>query len=193
MTPRHAIRSPRRRTKGARRLWRGAARAFPVAAFGVAAALLLAAVLGYRPYIITGRSMQGTIDLGSVVVARPVPVSTLEVGDIIVYRPPASSGVNRVITHRIASIEASVPGAAVMRTKGDANATADPWTFTLDRSEQARVMFHIPVLGFPLSLLTSRAWRLLLVGVPGALIGISAVADLLALSRGRRRSTVVTG
>ena len=36
----------------------------------------------------------------------------------------------------------------MFRTKGDANESADPWTFTLAKGEQARVKLGVPYVGF---------------------------------------------
>ena len=56
----------------------------------LALAFLLPAAFGLQRYVITGGSMDGTIDLGSVVFEEVVPVADLEVGDVITYqsRPP---------------------------------------------------------------------------------------------------------
>src|SRR5215211_1501787 len=70
----------------------------------LAATMLLPAAFGYQRYVITGGSMQGTYDRGSIVFDKAVPVSDLEVGDVITYTPPASSGVDGLITHRIVPI-----------------------------------------------------------------------------------------
>ena len=78
-------------------------------------AFLVPSLLGYQRYVITGTSMTGTIDLGSVAFERVVPVADLEVGDVITYQPPAESGLDHLVTHRIVAIKGDT-----FRTQGDA-------------------------------------------------------------------------
>src|SRR5690606_16815688 len=44
---------------------------------------------GYERYVITGGSMSGTFEKGSIAFEKPVPVEDLAVGDVITYMPPA--------------------------------------------------------------------------------------------------------
>lgn len=142
------------------------------------AVLVLPAALGWQRYVIVSGSMTGTYDRGSLVLDEVVPVSSLKVGDVITYRPPAGSGPDGLVTHRIASITADKLGHPVYRTKGDANASADPWTFSLRNREQARVRAGIPYAGFALAALSRRDLRMLVVGVPAALIALMTLAGL---------------
>jgi signal peptidase I len=143
----------------------------------VAAAMLLPAAFGYHRYVITGSSMQGTYDRGSIVFDKPVPVSALEVGDVITYTPPADTGVRGLITHRIVSIHDGKRGES-FRTKGDANEKADPWRFELSQPTQARVDFSIPYLGFGIAALSMLPVRMLIIGLPALLIAVALLARL---------------
>lgn len=158
-----------------------------IAAFALAVLIAGPIAFGYRHYVVTGGSMEPTIPLGSLVLTRPVPVADLKAGDVITYVPPSGSGVSGPVTHRIVSIDRDERGARVFRTRGDANASADPWTFTLDRRVQPRVAFHVPVLGQVFALLAAPAGRLGLIGLPAALIGVLSLRDLFAVIRARRR------
>ena len=148
-------------------------------AAGLCFGLLVAlpGAVGWQRYVITSGSMTGTYDRGSLVLDEVVPVSRLSVGDVITYRPPAGAGPGGLVTHRIASI-ARERGRLVFRTKGDANAAPDPWTFSLARPRQARVRVGIPYAGFALAALSRRQLRMLLVGVPAALIALVSLAGL---------------
>lgn len=120
-------------------------------------------LLGFRSYAITGGSMESTIAKGALIVDRIVPVSTLEVGDVITYRPPERSD---LVTHRIISIDTETSSAPLFRTKGDANESVDPWTFTLDSDRQVRYVFQVPYVGYALLIFGSPLMRtLLLVGL----------------------------
>jgi signal peptidase len=109
------------------------------------------------------------------VVDDVVPVSQLKVGDVITYLPPTG---DHLITHRIAWIGHDPSGARVFRTKGDANPVADPWTFRLDRPEQARVRFGVPYAGHALLALGRRDVRMALITFPAVLIAFFNLAGL---------------
>src|SRR3954452_9802222 len=126
------------------------------AALALALAVLVPALLGYQRYVITSGSMTGTYDRGSLVYDRVVPTTSLRVGDVITYDPPAGAGPAGLVTHRIVSTSGGPGGARVFRTKGDANAVPDPWTFTLRQTRQARVAFHVPYIGYALAALADR-------------------------------------
>lgn len=139
--------------------------------------MLLPALLGYHRYVITGDSMTGTYDRGSVLYSQEVPVEELREGDVITYVPPRSSSGN-LVTHRIISIRDTRDGERVLRTKGDANKTADPGRFTLDGPTQARASFAIPYLGYAYAALSVREVRMAVIGLPAALIALALLVGL---------------
>ena len=142
------------------------------------AILALSALMGWQRYVIVSGSMSGAYDRGSLVLDEVVPVASLKVGDVITYRPPAGSGPDGLVTHRIVSIDAGKGGQRVFRTKGDANAVADPWTFTLPDATQARVRAGLPYVGFAIAALSDRRVRMLVIGLPAALIAFTSLAGL---------------
>lgn len=162
----------------ARRVSAVLATALCVACLTLAALMLLPGLFGYQRYVITSGSMTGSYDRGSVVVDDVVPVADLRVGDVITYTPPAGSGPDGMITHRIASIEADQLGRPLFRTKGDANPSVDPWTFTLDQPTQARVSFHVPYVGYLFAALGFRWVRFLVIGLPALLIAVATIGRL---------------
>jgi signal peptidase I len=159
-----------------RRLGTALATALCAVCLSLAGLMLLPGLLGYQRYVITSGSMTGTYDRGSVVFADVVPVSDLRVGDVITYTPPAGSGPDGLVTHRIVSIGADQFGRPLFQTKGDANEAADPWTFTLDEPTQARADFQIPYAGYVLSALSIREVRMFVIGLPALLIAVAVVA-----------------
>jgi signal peptidase I len=140
----------------------------------VVAAILLPAALGLQRYVITGASMTGTIDRGSIVYARLAPVRALEVGDIITFAPPGQA---KPITHRIVSITVK-EGQRLFNTKGDFNQAVDPWTITFPQPRLAKYAYHIPYLGYFLGLLSVRSVRMGLIGLPALVIAISLLWSL---------------
>lgn len=144
----------------------------------LAAILLIPAALGYQRYVIVSGSMTGTYDRGSIVFDREVPVSGLKVGDVITYEPPPGASSEKLITHRIAWIGTDKQGQRTFRTKGDANETADPWTFNLDKPEQAEVAFSVPYVGYALAALSIPTVRMLAIGVPAVLVALLILAGI---------------
>jgi signal peptidase I len=141
--------------------------------------LIVPSVMRWERYVIVSGSMTGTYDRGSLVFDEIVPVKTLKVGDVITYRPPPGSGPEGLVTHRIRSIGRDPKTCGrVFRTKGDANAVADPWTFTLPDRTQARVVTGAPYVGFVLAALAQRKFRMVLVGVPALLIALIVLGGL---------------
>ncbi len=148
----------------------------------LAVAYVLPSLMGYQRYIITGGPMTGTYDKGSVVFEKVVPSKDVKVGDVITYLPPASSGVSNLVTHRVVSAEPGVHG-TVYRTRGDANPSTDPWTFTLDAAEQPVVAFHVPYVGWALLYLADPHHRMLLVGIPAGLIALLSIREAFRNAR----------
>jgi signal peptidase len=140
--------------------------------------MLVPTLFGFQRYVVTGKSMTGAIDRGSVAFEKAVPVRQLHVGDVITFTPPASSGIHHRVTHRIAAIGQDRSGRAIFRTKGDANSARDPWKFTLDQPTQPRVDFHVPYVGYVLMALSDRETRMLLIGGPAVIIALLALVGM---------------
>ena len=145
-----------------------------VLAIVVAVLILVPSLFGFDRYVITGSSMEPTIPKGSVVYSKPTATEALQVGDIITYSPPPGTGIDVLVTHRIARKterqDASGETVTVFRTKGDNNDRVDPWQFTLDDGEGALEKAHLPYLGW-IYLALGIPWvRILLITVPALLI-----------------------
>lgn len=133
---------------------------------------LLPTVLGLQRYVVTSDSMSGGIERGSVVFERRVPVGDLRVGDVITYERPSSAGSDGLVTHRIEWIEG-----AYLQTRGDAEPGPDPWLVPLGQPTMSRVVLSIPYVGYPfVAPIGQSVWLLVLV-VPGALLGSLLVQD----------------
>lgn len=148
-------------------------------------AYLAPTLLGYERYVITGGSMSGTFEKGSIAFEKPVPVDQLRLGDVITYQPPADSGVATLVTHRIVSIKALETGGLQFRTKGDANEAVDPWSFQLSQAEQPVVEHTVPWLGHAFIALADREVRMIAIGVPAGLIALLSLAELAGAVRER--------
>jgi signal peptidase len=163
-----------------------------LAVSAVAALFLVPKLLGYDTYVITTGSMRGTADPGSLVIAQRRPTSGLAVGDVITYAPPATSGVHHLVTHRIVTIGKDRLGATAYRTKGDANAAADPWTFTLLSDVQPVMRWSVPWLGKPVLWLADPTARKAAIGVPAGALALMALVDVVQVLRRRDEDDVET-
>lgn len=168
------------------RLGRILVNTFSVLTMLLAVAFVLPAAFGFQRYVITGTSMSGTYDLGSVVFEDVVPVGDLEVGDVITYMPPADSGIDHLVTHRIVAIKDGS-----FRTQGDAIDHADPWTFRLDNVSQPRVSFSVPYVGWVLIGLQDRTIRMALIGIPASFIAFLSLFQLVGAVRRRHEDEVL--
>ncbi|RYF98732.1 MAG: signal peptidase I [Caulobacteraceae bacterium] len=157
-----------------------------VAVMLACAAWMIPALFGYSRYVITGGSMTGSYDKGSVVFEKKVAVEDLKVGDVITYLPPADSGVPNLVTHRILKMEPAQGGGTLFTTKGDANPQPDPWHFLLLDAQQPVVQYGVPHAGWIFMALADREVRMLVIGLPAALIALGALGQLVGAIRGRR-------
>lgn len=178
--------SRRERPAGARRFARWTLNGAIVVVILLCAAWIVPALFGFSRYVITGGSMTGTYDKGSVVFEKPTAVDDLKVGDVITYLPPADSGVSTLVTHRVVAMEPAAGGGVLFTTQGDANPTKDPWHFRLLDTEQPVVQFAVPHAGWVFIALADRQVRMLVIGLPAALIALGALGQLVAAMRGRR-------
>jgi signal peptidase len=122
---------------------------------------------------VTSGSMRPTISPGDVAVTQAVPVSSLAVGDVIVFFPPTSS--TEPVMHRIVSLMNGV-----ITTRGDANNVDDPWQVTLTGTTAYRMVAVVPFLGW----LTELQRPALIVA--GLLIGLTVLLELRKEVRSRK-------
>lgn len=156
--------------------WLGAG--LTVLCIALAAILLIPAALGFQRYVIVSGSMTGTYDKGAIVFDKEVPVVNLKVGDVITYAPPPGTFSQKLVTHRIVWIGTDKEGERTFRTKGDANPSADPWTFNLEKPDQAKVDFSVPYVGYLLAALSIPAVRMLAIGIPAVLVALLILAGI---------------
>lgn len=125
-------------------------------------------VFGYRTATMLTGSMTGTIDPGDVIVSVPMPTDRLKVGDVITFHAPVPD--QHVETHRVIGVRHTADGRTIMRTKGDANTTPDPWRATVRDDTVWRTVHVVPMVGNVV-----RALRTPLIGHGlwwGALVGL---------------------
>lgn len=133
-------------------------------ALGVGSAAIVAVIVvaiifqlsGGRWFIVQTPSMGQAAPVGTLILDRPVAVSTLRVGDIITFHPPTAPV--EVYTHRIVTIDSD----GVISTRGDANGATDPWSLHQD-----------DLIGEAFSVLPRLGW--LVRAIPFLVIGFALV------------------
>ena len=102
---------------------------------------VLVVVAGLHFQVVTSGSMRPTASPGDLAVTRAVPVSSLKVGDVIVFYPPGVTA--EPVMHRIVSLDKGV-----IKTRGDANNVDDPWQVTLTGTTAYRLVAVVPFIGW---------------------------------------------
>ena len=147
------------------------------AALGVLCLLAAAGALLFdlRPLIFRSGSMEPAIGTGALAVAREVPASSVQIGDVVSV--VAASGAR--ITHRVVRVDAGADqGASVTLTlRGDANARPDAESYRVDRV--GLVLWHVPKVGYVVSWFQHPA----VIFLCGMLVGILGMVAFW--SRGR--------
>ena len=161
-------------------------------AVGVCCAVLLAVLatvgarfFGYSPYVMYGGSMASAAPTGSLAFIETVPAESLNLGDVVLFRPPSTGETRKPMMHRIISVE-QVDGQRVFTTKGDANDSADPWKLGLT-GEGGRLVFAVPYAGYFFWFFQTRAAWFLVVLPLVAYLGFLALRRIWAPA-GRREA-----
>jgi signal peptidase len=136
---------------------------------------------GYRTYSILSGSMSPGMPVGSLALSAPVPTSELRVGDVLTFHPPNRGDV--LVTHRVWRIVpdstylATGGSGPALMTKGDANAAPDLWRVPVQGTAMKRVA-SVPLLGYAMQRLQTRAVRIALVMLPVIAFGFFLLVEL---------------
>lgn len=116
----------------------------------LAAATVTMAVLSLVLHLsflrVASGSMEPWAQRGDLLVLRPEPASAVRPGQVLALPMPHSGG--QVYTHRVVSVEPKAE-ALVLRTRGDANPVADPWTLRLHPGDPSVVVARLPLAWVP--------------------------------------------
>jgi signal peptidase len=141
---------------------------------GAGVAFIALPIFGNQALIVRSGSMLPTIDVGSIIVIRPLdslisPISATpkyEKGDIIAFRSEKNS--NTIITHRVTSYEI-FNGTVFYKTKGDANEEIDNWQVD-EKNIIGKSFLTIPEAGKILAFAKSKYGFPLLIILPSLIV-----------------------
>lgn len=140
------------------------------------------AVAGHKIYIVMSGSMEPALQVGSIVLVRPLAAEEIRPGDIVTFRNQYSPD---VVSHRVQHVEEEENG-LLFYTKGDANEVLDPLPVPA-RLLVGKVVLTVPYLGYLFAYARSREGQMLLLGL-AALIAAGELARvyLAAKRQGQR-------
>jgi signal peptidase len=151
---------------------------------GALAVSLTPRLLGYSSVIVYGGSMAGSVRVGSIAVTKEVQPEDIRVGDVIVFYPPTTSPNRSPLMHRVISVREE-DGQRLFSTKGDANATPDPWEIAVE-GRGSRVAYAVPYVGYLVDFAgTPLGWALLLF-LPATYLGVTTLRRIWAGERSAR-------
>lgn len=132
----------------------------------VVALFLLPRFGGWRFDAVLTGSMEPELNVGGVVLIKPVEPLDINPGEIIAYH--SSEG---IVTHRVVEVVTS-NGEPSFITKGDANEDPDPLPVAAT-SVEGRAVFDVPYLGYLAAFVKTRLGFILTIILPGlAIIGL---------------------
>ncbi len=104
------------------------------------------AVGGYRVFSVATGSMIPVYEVGDILVSKEIKAQDIKVGDDIVYKGEKGSFKDKVITHRVISIEKQEDGNYKIITKGVANDEQDP---EINQTQvYGKIVYKIKTLSF---------------------------------------------
>jgi len=119
----------------------------------------------YKPFAVMSGSMEPTIGVGDLVIARPQ--KTYKVGDVISFDADQSEK-SQIVTHRIIEIIGDGP-LFLYKTKGDANEYADDVLSTLG-DIRGKVAFIAPKIGYVLGATKTLPGLIIIIIIPATII-----------------------
>lgn len=154
------------------------------AGFVLCVDVLVPRLAGATPYAILTGSMQPKLPPGTLVVVRPVDPRTIGVGDVVTYQ--LQSGRPTVVTHRVVAQGVRHDGELMFRTKGDANRVPDEkWVRAVQI--RGRLWYAIPLLGYPVELISGVQRQLVVYLIVAGLLGYAAYMFVSAARDRRKR------
>lgn len=166
------------------RLWAAASTTLLVV-LGVFAlfAIVVPLLLGAQTYTVLTGSMRPTMPPGTLIGVKPVDVDRIRIGDVITYQ--LESGLPAVVTHRVVSLSQTGDGRRTLRTQGDDNSAPDE-DAVLPEQVRGVVVYSVPYLGYPGSLVTGETRSVFVIVLGTAVLVYGAIALIRDLRRGRR-------
>lgn len=128
--------------------------------------------------VVTG-SMEPTIPVGGLLLARQVEIESIQLNDIICYQTQVSEIRGKIVTHRVVGIEQTQFGLRLLETMGDANLVADGY-YVDQTNFVGKVIWHTKrgsILAGVMSVFTSKIGFLGFIVFPCLLLAALIMKD----------------
>ncbi len=112
------------------------------------AGLMLVLGTPYPLMVVSGSSMEPTLEDGDLVVVKGIRIEDIKVGDIVAFYEPRTHA--KIITHRVIRIVKTQSGKVLLETKGDNNPESDyeRWGWLVSEDDLiGKVIYRLPGLG----------------------------------------------
>jgi signal peptidase I len=140
----------------------------------IAALVFLAPYFNWRVDVVYSGSMEPDLKVGGIAITQPVAMKDIKTGNVITFHSPID---NELISHRVIAVKGEAT--LYFQTKGDANATADPFIVTAENLV-GRVCFRIPYFGYVARFIKTPLGLLLSLCLPGLAV---IVLEILKIRR----------
>ena len=138
-----------------------------------------------QPLVVISGSMEPEIKTGDLLVATPVPIDEVEVGDVLTLRNDVT---DRLVTHRVIELAQHDDGSWHIRMQGDANDTPDSGEYIVTDDTVLQPRWQFAGLGRALTRLTEPSVAMpLLIGV-AAILGLSLTPPPGSVPAGRQQA-----
>ena len=149
-----------------------------VGLLGLGVAAIVSGRFQVRP-VLSG-SMEPGFPVGGIVVTERVPISELQIRDVVVLHRPDRP--DELIVHRIVALTPSANG-PVVQTQGDANTIPDPWKVTLRGATAYRAVYTLPLIGYAAVWIHGQVGHTALLIIGLLLVGFAVTGSLRHRSR----------
>jgi signal peptidase len=130
-------------------------------------------VAGWTFLVVLSRSMEPSVAMGSLVAVLPVDAKTVQVGDVITFRPSDPAQAGNAITHRVVDIRQAGLWPR-FQTKGDAADNPDVEWVSASQLV-GKVSLSLPYVGYAVNYVRTPLGFVLVLAVPAAVLIIVEV------------------
>lgn len=150
----------------------------------IAAFTIITPHFGWVHSIVYSGSMEPAINVGGIVIIRPVDTDTVRVGDVITFKVEGNEDL--MITHRVVEVINNGDGNQFL-TKGDANEGNDIAPVSSE-NVVGKVWLDIPYLGYFMDFMHKPLGFGLVIGIPAIIIVLMEVRSIsLSIQELRRK------
>ena len=134
---------------------------------------------GIRMFSVATGSMVPVYEVGDILISKEVEPEKIKVGDDLVYIGKEGSFKNKVVTHRVNSIEKQEDGNYKIITQGIANNAEDP---EIDQTQVlGKIMFKMHILSFLGKLVRNTYMFYFLIFIPVGILVYRNIKNLISI------------